>query len=1087
MLVGNRTVFRLAAATILLMAQAAWAVPLESTPQDNERWRVEHDSAATGFLALLATELSGVPIVSQAAPFASIAADSATKLLPPVFETPPTARVFPNADGNADQCTFSYANQKVRSQYKNTLKLFESGVNDEDWGLFDAPRVSHFNSTVDVRLNGLESSGTLAEGRHGVGWEATTLYSSVWDTLVPTALVLTINKIKYARDAKRAIKAGANPTRSVARSLARSRALENFALDRAKNALEFVLPELAGQISTAQANDTEGLGLYSLLSTPAAINRDSSGVVVWDIHPPYFRSALTASNDPIERQDQIVLEATDFGGVRFSRVEKQLQNYFLPTDDCGRDLQLIAREFPSLFTIDDPNGDNEVLWRIQDAGPYHGSIASALAANQEIKQRVSGEPGVIAYDAFAFLRQRIVVQDTQAPLLVAPPGFSLLSSRAVDRTELNLGQALVLDRADPNPSLSIDGPERLEPGFRYIFNYTASDAFGNTTASAGATDVSHQQVVSVKQNNTAPVANQVTGQTVSAEPVELVLTAWDADELPLLGPAGETLGMRNDPLAFRIVERPENGEFVAPLLPYFLEDFRLQPEEIPGNVTAATLSCLTNDTVSPRAFEDKLAQLDRNQHLAYVDRCHCDNTALPAPPVELVYEPIYVDVTDDGDHYVRDREFRCNAGSVSKHQRISKWRDDRFLSAVPVTASGGNNPSDYFSVDDKQRVSVVRDETSLDPGSSALALHRYPVDLPPEPERRELIARIRANDAGPAGTDSAVDRPNKLTELIADIENGVIYMTDRRRIFMFDLATPGERKDFLGVVRDSDGNSDILFNDVVGGIDDMTCNGTGRLENGTTDPRNEGHTFALGPDGSLYLSQSCEHRIHKVAPPIRDASGNTQPGQYLGWMGSCTANKTRADGTPFNNCNVSTQTSKGFQCTNATCSRAPLTEFVYREPRSGSRPGQFNVPLHINTDRNGILYVADHNNFRVQRFQADGTFAGEAVSTGEGISTDNNFVLGNMGRPRHVAVDSTSFHVLEWTEGTADFFLHTFKTLPFYEVTDSSAKVSYVSRQNYQGSDRFSFLVDDGIACERACRGHGGGRSRLSAAIQPAL
>ena len=107
--------------------------------------------------------------------------------------------------------------------------------------------------------------------------------------------------------------------------------------------------------------------------------------------------------------------------------------------------------------------------------------------------------------------------------------------------------------------------------------------------------------------------------------------------------------------------------------------------------------------------------------------------------------------------------------------------------------------------------------------------------------------------------------------------------------------------------------------------------------------------------------------------------------------------------------------------------------------------------------------MVDYNNYRVQRFAPDGTFAGQAKSTGAGVTQDGSFVLGNMGKPRHVSVNSKEFHVLEWEVGSDDYFLHIFKTLPFYDITASSAKVDYVSKYNFQGQDTFTYLVDDGI------------------------
>ena len=133
---------------------------------------------------------------------------------------------------------------------------------------------------------------------------------------------------------------------------------------------------------------------------------------------------------------------------------------------------------------------------------------------------------------------------------------------------------------------------------------------------------------------------------------------------------------------------------------------------------------------------------------------------------------------------------------------------------------------------------------------------------------------------------------------------------------------------------------------------------------------------------------------------------------------------------------------------------------------NGVVPGTFSLPQSIAIDPRDILYVADTNNFRVQRFGPDGTFAGEAKSTGTGISQGDSpgFVLGNMGQPELITVNSSSFAVMEREPENEDFFVHVFKTLPFFDVTNSSAKVRYVSDFNFQGVDNFTYRTDDGIA-----------------------
>lgn len=183
-------------------------------------------------------------------------------------------------------------------------------------------------------------------------------------------------------------------------------------------------------------------------------------------------------------------------------------------------------------------------------------------------------------------------------------------------------------------------------------------------------------------------------------------------------------------------------------------------------------------------------------------------------------------------------------------------------------------------------------------------------------------------------------------------------------------------------------------------------------------------------------------------------------------MGKCIVNKTNAAGVPFNACNESAQASNGYACTFEKCDLPGLqTSRLF-----GPGPGQFDGPQQIATDPRGILYVADTENLRIQRFQPDGTFAGEALSEGTGVNRGEfpDFVIGNFGRPDNVSVNSGGMYVLDRYFPFTDAFLHAFRTAPFFDVTNSTAKVKYVSRFDFQGEDRFTFRVDDGIASSAA-------------------
>jgi len=152
----------------------------------------------------------------------------------------------------------------------------------------------------------------------------------------------------------------------------------------------------------------------------------------------------------------------------------------------------------------------------------------------------------------------------------------------------------------------------------------------------------------------------------------------------------------------------------------------------------------------------------------------------------------------------------------------------------------------------------------------------------------------------------------------------------------------------------------------------------------------------------FYVMYSHRHRIHKIVPTVLGEDGEWEIGEYLGWMGSCIANKTNDQGVPYNACDVDMRVSLGFACTDQKCARASDT--------AGSRPGQFDDLRQMEIDPNDIIYVADYGNSRVQRFGTDGTLAGIARPSGTGINQgeEPGFMLGNFGAPDFISVNSSS-------------------------------------------------------------------------------
>ena len=61
---------------------------------------------------------------------------------------------------------------------------------------------------------------------------------------------------------------------------------------------------------------------------------------------------------------------------------------------------------------------------------------------------------------------------------------------------------------------------------------------------------------------------------------------------------------------------------------------------------------------------------------------------------------------------------------------------------------------------------------------------------------------------------------------------------------------------------------------------------------------------------------------------------------------------------------------------------------------AGTGPGQFRLPHSIQVDADGLVYVADRENGRIQRFDRDGTFRGEWSQYGKtfGLALDGEAI-----------------------------------------------------------------------------------------------
>lgn len=674
--------------------------------------------------------------------------------------------------------------------------------------------------------------------------------------------------------------------------------------------------------------------LLSAAPVDAATHSQLQTFAVYDTRPPQI---TTSQPSPPP------LEATDFGGERWERHAQRFRDSVSASDPCDRPL-LVGNDAPVLLGL----GTHVVTWTAKDLGPLPPDDSN---------------PGV------ATVQQTITVRDTLEPILLAPPSRVVESSGPATPADIDIGSAVVFDLADPAPDIGSTVPASFPANSRTEIVWTATDHAGNSTR--------RSQWVTVKApgSNRAPGATNVSAQTLTGQPVDLTLTGSDPD----------VLSGRFDPLRFDIVQPPAHGFFVAPLTPYFIEDYRVRPTGRTGEIL---------NTSSNPASE------------LYQQICQGGGQI----PVDFVYQPEFVHVADDGTQYVLDRYWYCNPGDATTRPRISRW------SATGALLSQRDIPASItrLTLDRDGYVYTVTPGTASDP----LFLVKYDAALEP-------LDSWKLSGGTPYGSP-----PQRMLHARMDSTTGVIYATDRSRVYAYDGTDGQEIPGYLGVLMDGE---QFLTDESVAGSSAR------------------GYVIEIDSTGAVYVVDSAGDQVHKFAPASFDGA-SWVAGEHIGWLGRCESGP---------NCDDANKRSMGYSCSADTCTLLEANgsncgPFISGPCTYGSASGQFDTPTGIALDPSDILYVTDYENARVQRFTPLGDFAGEAASTCDGRC----FVLGDMGRPLDISVNADHFFVLDRDRD----LMHVFETAPFKEIHEHSVVVSYASDNSFQGSDSFGFRVFDGLA-----------------------
>ena len=130
------------------------------------------------------------------------------------------------------------------------------------------------------------------------------------------------------------------------------------------------------------------------------------------------------------------------------------------------------------------------------------------------------------------------------------------------------------------------------------------------------------------------------------------------------------------------------------------------------------------------------------------------------------------------------------------------------------------------------------------------------------------------------------------------------------------------------------------------------------------------HAIRVGPQGNVWTTDAASSMVYKFSPEGKlllkiEVGGRPDP---CGNFCSTTDIAFASDGHLF--------IADGYR--NARILEYAADGTKIREWGSaGTGPGQFRLPHSIQIDTQGIVYVADRENGRIQRFKRDGTFVGE--------------------------------------------------------------------------------------------------------------
>jgi len=675
------------------------------------------------------------------------------------------------------------------------------------------------------------------------------------------------------------------------------------------------------------------------------------------------------------------------------------------------------------------SGDQGTLqWQVADSGP-----------------NLDGESNLSPV-----VDQKFEVRDSNPPILIAPPSKVVEIPSGTTSASVQLGSPRVFDLADLTPAIS--NTATTDPASSVSFNTGINTVTWTATDSAGNA-VSKEQLINVKlegTNHAPTVYNQVVSAT-AYKPVDIVLEGYDPDFDPNTG--------RHDPLSFTIKDKPANGFFIAPLLPYFIDDYRLEASSL--------------------RFAGELQQTGP---LTY-----CNNAKNGAWQMKYPYDSKWFSVDDDGVTVVYDHgDMQCGVDGLNNDNnfRLAAFGADGDL--LHHTHVNGTFSDIY--IDWHTKGVYVADIT--DPGQGDVAY--YDKDL-------NFLGRFATNYVDDTGHSHPLQNPN----FIAADTQGIVYVGQDNGIVVAYQGPTATTElntytayNFLGILHsdsnmrdiatDSENNVFISRRDRILKFAASSIDDQGKLVPGTfigwmgRCDSNLTNTYACDTVNHRSLGFSCTDTLCGTT----GSNYGSDPAQFNDAKGIAIDPHDILYVSDYGNSRVQRFTPEGDFAGEAKSTGAGY----------GFILGDFGRPegITVNSDH---FYILNRNLLHVLQttpvtpiddttakvtYQSDDNFVGTdtfSFEAGDGLASGTGTVSVNVARNYRPPVISAPPSYTLSEDGTVDITLvgsdpdGSLDTLSYVIVdqpqhgtlSGTGADIVYTPDGNFNGDDSFSYRVSDGV------------------------